>query len=635
MINPIQPASSYSVIVCSHDDSKYTALMKNLENAFSVPIEVIRITDARSPAEGCVRGLRQTSSPIVIFCRDDIELLHTDLDRILAEDLKTNDIVGVCGTSRLVSANWISAGHPYIHGQIAFKGKAPGIPFRLSVYGLGRDPVIVQDIQALDGAFWAVKKSVFSDLCFDEQLINDRRLCSLDFTFSAYLRGFKLSVDHRIMMIIHSDDEWIQPCGVCDRIFIKKHLQTIKELDARNEKLLQQTGENTAPFVKKNNAASKTALKQLMADYGAGKRLHLKHNGAELKGFDNVSIKKTGFKPVLAYPDSSLSYLCIEDVKLLHDDKIGWMNEFYRVCVQGSVLELKMQWHCDMGADREMLWKYHDFYCFDINSPGYCKAAKKSGFAGAFLLQGISSHANGCQRELKAIYQAIKLQKNIEWIEANHSIQKRESVICQKSTDPAPKFSIIVPHYQGTIRHEKFLRGIGSILDQTFQDFEILCYHDGPLLDPHLDFPIQIFPTLKRYNDWGHSLRDIGIHEAKGEYILHFNPDNLLYPYALEQLSKGGKDILIFPVIMYGMERNGDLVFQHKNRDDKTKMVLSGNPIVYGNIDCMQFVMKREKWMECGGWFDKRGNSDGFMYPFFAERYEVEFIGDAPLGEHW
>ena len=51
MINPIQPASSYSVIVCSHDDSKYTALMKNLENAFSVPIEVIRITDARSPAE--------------------------------------------------------------------------------------------------------------------------------------------------------------------------------------------------------------------------------------------------------------------------------------------------------------------------------------------------------------------------------------------------------------------------------------------------------------------------------------------------------------------------------------------------------------------------------------------------------
>ena len=46
-----------------------------------------------------------------------------------------------------------------------------------------------------------------------------------------------------------------------------------------------------------------------------------------------------------------------------------------------------------------------------------------------------------------------------------------------------PLFSIIVVHYQGTVSREIFARGISSLQNQTFRDFEILCYHDGPLLD--------------------------------------------------------------------------------------------------------------------------------------------------------
>ncbi len=44
-----------------------------------------------------------------------------------------------------------------------------------------------------------------------------------------------------------------------------------------------------------------------------------------------------------------------------------------------------------------------------------------------------------------------------------------------------PLFSIIVIHYQGTIPHDVFCRGIRSLQAQTFKDFEILAYHDGPL----------------------------------------------------------------------------------------------------------------------------------------------------------
>src|SRR5687768_14120246 len=97
-----------------------------------------------------------------------------------------------------------------------------------------------------------------------------------------------------------------------------------------------------------------------------------------------------------------------------------------------------------------------------------------------------------------------------------------------------PLFSIVVVHYQGTVPHDIFLRGIESLRSQTFRDHEILVYHDGPLLEPDVATPVPIRPTEKRFNDWGHSLRDIGIREARGEYILHFNADNILYPVALE-----------------------------------------------------------------------------------------------------
>ena len=45
----------------------------------------------------------------------------------------------------------------------------------------------------------------------------------------------------------------------------------------------------------------------------------------------------------------------------------------------------------------------------------------------------------------------------------------------------SPKFSIIVPHYDGVITDELFIEGMDSIESQTFRDFEVLIYHDGPM----------------------------------------------------------------------------------------------------------------------------------------------------------
>src|SRR6476659_1981005 len=100
-----------------------------------------------------------------------------------------------------------------------------------------------------------------------------------------------------------------------------------------------------------------------------------------------------------------------------------------------------------------------------------------------------------------------------------------------------PLFSVIAIHYQPSIPRDVYLRGVNCILRQTFSDYELLVYHDGPLIDPDAPSPVPIRSSETRFNDWGHSLRDRGIREAGGDYILHFNCDNILYPHALELIA--------------------------------------------------------------------------------------------------
>jgi hypothetical protein len=211
-----------------------------------------------------------------------------------------------------------------------------------------------------------------------------------------------------------------------------------------------------------------------------------------------------------------------------------------------------------------------------------------------------------------------------------------------------PLFSIIAVHYQGTISRETYLRGINSILSQTFKDYELLVYHDGPPLDPQAPTPVPIRCTAARHNDWGHSLRDRGIREASGDYILHFNVDNILYPSALEMIAQEIRrpsrvydtdhnpldtdNIIIFPIIMNDHDRVMPGVVRIPGSG--ARLIMTGNPPFFGAVDCMQLVMKRSLWLAEGGWSDKRQQGDGVMYQSFGEKYGYRGVG-AILGEHF
>jgi hypothetical protein len=195
-----------------------------------------------------------------------------------------------------------------------------------------------------------------------------------------------------------------------------------------------------------------------------------------------------------------------------------------------------------------------------------------------------------------------------------------------------------VPHYDGVITDELFIEGMDSIESQTFRDFEVLIYHDGPLSRPLPDMSKYTFnytfkETKKRYNDWGHSLRDLGIKEATGEYIVHFNPDNILFPEALQdinmytdyslgsyfrQIVKERFPIVVCPIILEGtlcLSNQGDVhASLYRTFEKNHSVILTGSPPIMNNVDCMQVVMLRKLWLEIGGWYDKTEKSDGLIY---------------------
>jgi hypothetical protein len=131
---------------------------------------------------------------------------------------------------------------------------------------------------------------------------------------------------------------------------------------------------------------------------------------------------------------------------------------------------------------------------------------------------------------------------------------------------------------------------------------------------------------------------------------VHFNADNLLYPIALEKVAaeiqrpprmmdfdgtvQDTNDIIIFPVIMYGLIKFRTWTIQKKTGDTNFFLILNGIPPVVKNIDCMQFVMKRELWLREGGWYDRREMGDAFMYEEFAKKYGYRHVGPV-LGEHF
>lgn len=106
----------------------------------------------------------------------------------------------------------------------------------------------------------------------------------------------------------------------------------------------------------------------------------------------------------------------------------------------------------------------------------------------------------------------------------------------------APEITIACVAYK---RYRNIPVLIHSFLAQTIQNFKLLILHDGYdeemnvlLMEYKAKYPnhIDYVFTPTRHNDYGHSLREIGIRLADTPYLLLTNDDNYYCPIFLEQM---------------------------------------------------------------------------------------------------
>lgn len=112
------------------------------------------------------------------------------------------------------------------------------------------------------------------------------------------------------------------------------------------------------------------------------------------------------------------------------------------------------------------------------------------------------------------------------------------------TTDHQPAVSVIVAVYKA----EAYLkRCVDSLLAQTFRDFEILLIDDGSpdrsgeMCDEYArqDSRVRVF---HKENGGVSSARQCGLDNARGEYVIHADPDDWVEPEMLEEMYRKAKE---------------------------------------------------------------------------------------------
>ena len=168
-----------------------------------------------------------------------------------------------------------------------------------------------------------------------------------------------------------------------------------------------------------------------------------------------------------------------------------------------------------------------------------------------------------------------------------------------------PLFSVVIPTYN---RANLLCKTIDSILEQRCKDYEIIIVDDGSTDDTVNKLSvygkeIKIYSQENRGCDYA---RNTGIKNAKGEYIVGFDSDDLFFPYTLGVYKKIiselnpailiGQQLYISEIEKYkGYKANLEEIKYMKFQDFFTKNISLG-------ITNSGLVIKRELLNKVGGY---------------------------------
>jgi len=172
-----------SVIVCSRLNPADETHKKCVMNTIGVPFEYIRIDNRDKTYNLCSAynmGISQATGDIIVFVHEDVFFVNKDWGFVLIDKFTDSSVglVGVAGTQYLFkeTPGWVAAGRPWIKGQVVHEthGKESRA---LTVFSWDDQDA---DVVAVDGLFFAIRASLFSQIHFDDVTFNGFHLYDLD-----------------------------------------------------------------------------------------------------------------------------------------------------------------------------------------------------------------------------------------------------------------------------------------------------------------------------------------------------------------------------------------------------------------------------------------------------------------------
>ncbi|MEY5049227.1 MAG: hypothetical protein RLZZ175_2586 [Bacteroidota bacterium] len=143
-----------------------------------------------------------------------------------------------------------------------------------------------------------------------------------------------------------------------------------------------------------------------------------------------------------------------------------------------------------------------------------------------------------------------------------------------------PFFSIIIPTYN---RANLIAKTLDSILNQSFKYFEVVIVDDGStdktseIIAPYISTQIRY---IKKINAERGASRNVGINEAKGQFVTFIDSDDLMYANHLETAYNFLQNNPHTQFYGQGYETktaNGNLLISHSNISNPTLSLLKGN----------------------------------------------------------
>jgi hypothetical protein len=204
-----------SVVVCSIQGPAWDLHERNVGRTIGVAHEYLRIDNRGKRTGICTaynEGARQAQGDIVAFVHEDVFFMLPGWGAVLKSKFDADPhlgIVGVAGTQYLSNErmSWGCAGQPFIKGKVVHELEG-GSEFFMSVFSLERNDA---EVVAVDGLFFAVRRTLFDRIRFDEATFDAYHFYDLDLCMQVR-RTHRIMVTSDILVQHRSagkaDDVW-------------------------------------------------------------------------------------------------------------------------------------------------------------------------------------------------------------------------------------------------------------------------------------------------------------------------------------------------------------------------------------------------------------------------------------------